>query len=185
MSEVRVDVSGKDWLSFPFWERIRDRAKELFLRSNAEPNRDLDNWLEAEREFLWTPPAEMTESAEAFEIRVAAPGFKPEELHVFAEATHLVIEGEHKENRETKDGDRVVFSEFSNRTLFRKFPFETPVDVDHVTAKLTSGELRIEAPKRKEVAAKVSRPVTEAVTPPNPPPPPAAATTAAARAAAA
>lgn len=180
MSEVRVNVNRKDWLAFPLWDRIRERAKELFLRSHAEPGRDLENWLEAEREFLWSPPSEMTESADAFEIRVAAPAFKGEELEIFAEESNVVIKGEHTEEREAKEGDRVVFSEFTNRTLFRKFPFETPVDVDHVTANLANGELRIAAPKRKDASSKAAAPEPAAVTPPNPPAAKAASASAAA-----
>lgn len=160
MSEVRVETSAKGLMAVPLFERIRDRAKELFDLHGAAPDRDLDNWLEAEREFVWSPPAEMKETDDAFEVRVAAPGFKPEELRVTATSTILVIEGEHESRREDKEtgGDRVVFSEYTNRTLYRRFTFDKPVKSDDVTAKLKNGELRIEAPKHKDVETAATPP---------------------------
>lgn len=45
-----VDEEGRQEKSVPE-EAIRNRAHEIFQQRGGEPGRDLDDWLEAEREL--------------------------------------------------------------------------------------------------------------------------------------
>jgi Protein of unknown function (DUF2934) len=46
-------------------EQIRTRAYELYLERGAEPNDDLGNWLQAEREYRGRSRDERSDSADA------------------------------------------------------------------------------------------------------------------------
>src|ERR1043166_1978680 len=62
--------------------RVRERAFSLFEERGAVPGRELDDWLRAERELLWSPHAELREKDNEFELRVAAPGLGPNDIRV-------------------------------------------------------------------------------------------------------
>ena len=126
---------------------IRWRAGELFAQHGTIEGRDLENWLEAEREFVWTAPAELIDAGREFRIRVAVPGFAAEQLTVKAAPDFIVIEGEKQQENQAVDGD-VVFGEFGQRQLFRRIPLASPVDVSGVSATLENGELRVTVPKK-------------------------------------
>jgi len=42
-------------LNRPSEEQIRTRAREIFLEHGSQPGRDVDNWLQAEKELMLSP----------------------------------------------------------------------------------------------------------------------------------
>jgi HSP20 family molecular chaperone IbpA len=128
------------------FDSIRQRAYELYEKHGANPGRDLENWLEAERQLIWSPPAEMVETETEYRIRVIAPDFNPGEVKVAATPELLIVEAENRRTRAENDGC-VVFTEFARRKLFRRFILPGVIDVGRVTATLGKGELTIIAPK--------------------------------------
>jgi len=140
------------------FEGIRDRAYDLFEASDFAMGRDLDNWLEAEREFVWRPPAELTQSENEYRITMAAPGFDPDDVEVKATDEFVLVNAKTAAKTGKKNGN-VLFSDFGRRNLFRRFVFPDAIDPDKVTATLAKGELIIVAARKKPVeAAKDGKP---------------------------
>ncbi len=133
--------------------RIKDRAYALFEKRGQGEGRDMDDWLAAERELLWSPPAELTETESEFHLRVAVPGFEEKEIEVTAAPETVIVKAEASTETETEEAD-TVFSEFAERTLLRRFDLPAPIDLDHTSATLGKGLLKI-------VARKAARPEAE------------------------
>ncbi len=76
-------------------QEVRRRAFDHFLGHGASLGRDLDDWLRAERELIWTPGAEMTETDKAATLRVQAPGLEPNKgiLQIVAGKARTVPKG--------------------------------------------------------------------------------------------
>jgi HSP20 family protein len=128
------------------FDGIRQRAYGLYESRGAEPGHDLENWLEAERQLIWSPPVEMVETETEYRIRVIAPDFNPGDVKVTATPELLIVEAENNRSRAKKDGC-VVFNEFASRKLLRRFTLAHSIDVEKVTATLSKGELTIVAAK--------------------------------------
>ncbi len=159
----KTPVEAGSCAAFPEIEKllrgIEKRAFELFAKRGFSLGRDLDDWLAAEREVAFVPPAELTESEAEYQVEVAVPGIPADKLQVDVLPGCIIVEGAAEEKREEKK-ENVVFSEFSNRKLFRKFELAAKIDAGSVKATLDKGVLRIvakkaevEAPKRISVAA--------------------------------
>lgn len=133
--------------------QIRERAYSLFQQRGGGEGSDLDDWLRAEREFLWTPPADLNDAGGELRIRLAAPGFEANEIEVTALPGTVIVRAESKQEREQQEGESLV-SEFSSRKLYRRFDLPAPIDPEKITAKLEKGVLRIAAPKAEPVQAK-------------------------------
>ena len=133
--------------------QIRERAYSLFQQRGAGEGGDLEDWLPAERELLWTPPADLIDKGEQLQVRLAAPGFEADEIEVTALPGTIMVRAQSKQEREQQEG-QVLVSEFSSRKLYRRFDLPAPIDPEKMTAKLEKGVLRIEAPKSEPVHAK-------------------------------
>src|SRR5579862_3730851 len=71
---------------------IQRRAFELFKDRGCEPGRDLEDWLQAEKELFFVPPAEVSESAKGFRMTISAPGFNASDIEVIARPRELLVE---------------------------------------------------------------------------------------------
>lgn len=160
---VRAAAEVRGLAAFPEIEkllyRIEKRAFELFSNRGCSLGRELDDWLTAEREMAFVPPAELTETETDFRIGVAVPGVPASRLQVDVLETCIAVEAAAAEQKEEKKGN-TIFSDFSDRKLFRKFELPAKIDPGAVTANLENGMLHItakkaatEAPKRIQVAA--------------------------------
>lgn len=141
-------------------EAIRQRAFEYFLGRGGAPGADLEDWLRAERELIWSPGAEMTENDRDVTLRVQAPGFEPAEIQITATPDSMLVEAETSHTHEDSKG-KVHFCEFT-RTLFRRFDLPEAINVDKVSATLDKGILRIVATKAEPAQKDGARPVTAA-----------------------
>ena len=127
-------------------DEIRQRAFGLFERQGCQHSSDLDDWLRAEREVIASPTADLVERDDAFQVRVAMPGFDATDMHVSATPSLLIIEADVRHAHDESQG-AVHFCEFSNKTLFRQVNLPLGIDLDKLTASLDKGILRINAPK--------------------------------------
>ena len=123
-------------------EEVRQRAFDLFQARGAEEGRQMEDWLAAEREVFAWPKAELCEKDDAYEIQVALPGFKANEVEVTATPEEIVMRAasEHEHAH-------VVWSEFEAKEVYRRFVLPQPAVVDKVTARLEHGILHIDAPR--------------------------------------
>jgi len=125
---------------------IRERAFHLFQSRNGANGSDLDDWLQAERDVVWSPASELVNDEKEFRARIAVPGFEAKDIQVSAMPDELVIQAETTHSHEGKSGN-VCFCEFSGKQLFRRLDLPASVDVDKVKASLDNGILQITAPK--------------------------------------
>ncbi len=125
---------------------IRERAFKLSQNRKAGTGSDLDDWVQAERDLVWSPASEMVEDDKAFRARVALPGFDAKDIEVSALPDALVIQADTTHTHNGEHGN-VCFCEFSSNEVFRRIPLPTPIDVNKVTASVHEGVLEVTAPK--------------------------------------
>lgn len=126
-------------------EAIRRRAFDNFLMRGGAFGSDLDDWLLAERELVWTPGAEMTENDKEVTLRVQAPGLEPANIKVTATPDSILIQAEVSHRHEEAKG-KVRFCDFAQK-LFRRFDLPEAINVNKVSATLDKGILQIVAAK--------------------------------------
>jgi len=128
------------------FEMIQKRAFEMFEHHGGSPGNELDDWFQAERDLFWVPPAELAETDEEVKITVAVPGFDPKEIKVTAQPGEVQVRGNHGHSLEKKEKG-VIYSEFNEKDLFRRFELPQTIDVDHVSANVENGILTVKVPK--------------------------------------
>lgn len=136
---------------------IENRAFDLFqqrMRLSGDAGSALDDWLQAERETLGIPPAELSETPSAFILRVAIPGISPENLEVAATPRELIVKSGSPAHRPAPAGEdeRLCWSELrlAKGAFCRRLPMPLAIDSGNVTATLEHGILRIHAAKSPE-----------------------------------
>jgi len=127
-------------------DTIREKAFSLSQRRGGGNGSEVDDWLRAEREVIWSPAVELMENDRDFRARIALPGFNEKDLKVTAAPETLIVEAEKTHTHEGKNGG-VLLCEFSDKRLFRRLELPTPINVDKVTANLDRGILLVNAPK--------------------------------------
>ncbi|HTV22878.1 MAG TPA: Hsp20/alpha crystallin family protein [Polyangiaceae bacterium] len=110
--------------------------------------------------FDWTPSVDITETAEAFEIKAELPDVKKEDVKVSVEDGELRISGERKQEKEDK-GKRFHRIERSYGSFMRSFTLPENVDDSKLSAEYKDGLLNVRLPKTerakpKAIAVKVS-----------------------------
>lgn len=122
------------------------RAYEIFNSNGRIFGRDLDNWLQAERELLHPVALNITDTDEAFTVKAEVPGFTEKEIEVVVEQGRLTITGQRESSKEEKKGKTVCGESRADRIL-RIVDFPCEVEVGKVTATLKNGVLELTVPK--------------------------------------
>jgi len=136
------------------FEDIHKRAFELFQERGCRAGYDLADWLQAERELLSVPAAELIETDTQFKLRLAMPAYEAKDIRVTVFPDTIIVSGEtHQENR--KKAGTVHLNELASRKLFRRLNLSSSIHVDQVTATLEEGLLRIVATKTEAATGKI------------------------------
>jgi HSP20 family protein len=122
------------------------RAYEIFDGKGRIFGRDLDNWLQAERELLHPVALNITETDEAFTMKAEVPGFTEKEIEVAVEAGRVTITGQRESSNEEKKG-KTVRAESRSDQILRIVDLPAEIDADKVTAMLKNGVLELTLPK--------------------------------------
>jgi HSP20 family molecular chaperone IbpA len=123
---------------------IMKRAYELFEGRGFEFGRDLDDWLAAEREFVWAPPIEVEEGDNEITVKLSAPGVEAKDLDVELTAEDLLVEAERHEEHEKKKG-KARTREMRTAKLFRSVHLPKRIDPDSAKAEFKDGMLKLTA----------------------------------------
>ena len=101
------------------------------------------------------PAVNIRETAENYEVEMAAPGMTKNDFKVELDGNTLTISSE-KENRiENNEGDRFLRKEFSYQSFRRTFQLQKDVvDVEKIEARYDNGVLRLLIPKKEEAKQK-------------------------------
>ena len=104
------------------------------------------------------PAVNVKENDKSFELELAAPGYKKEDLKVKVEDNVLTISSEKKlEKKEEKDA--YTRQEYSYSSFQRSFTLPENTDGDNVKATYADGILKLSIPKTKALPQKRGREV--------------------------
>ncbi len=103
-----------------------------------------------------TPSIKMdvTEQEKTFLVHAELPGVKKEDIHVHVEGNQVSISAEVKQEKEVKEGDRVLRSERYFGQLSRSFQLAQDIDDAQATAKFDNGVLELTLPKKAASTSK-------------------------------
>ncbi len=97
-----------------------------------------------------TPSIKMDvqEQGDNYLVHAELPGVKKEDIHVVVEGNLVSISAEVKQEKETREGDRVLRSERYFGKVSRSFQLEQDLDDTLASAKFNDGVLELTLPKR-------------------------------------
>ncbi|WP_336518175.1 Hsp20/alpha crystallin family protein [Pollutibacter soli] len=123
-------------------------------------NRDYFNWGTSNFSDTNTtiPAVNIKETAENYEVEVAAPGMTKKDFKVELDGNTLTISSEKTHQQEDKEGERYARREFSYQSFQRTFTLQKEVvDIDKIEAKYENGLLLLLIPKKEEAKQKPPR----------------------------
>ena len=100
-----------------------------------------------------TPSVNVKETADAFVLDVAAPGFSKENFNVKVEDSLLTISAEASEQK-LNEGEKFTRKEFVHSSFKRSFTLPKTVMTDKISAAYENGILNVSVPKIEEAKAK-------------------------------
>ncbi|SER49415.1 Hsp20/alpha crystallin family protein [Pedobacter rhizosphaerae] len=109
----------------------------------------------SDRRISSVPAVNISESAEAYQIELAAPGLKKEDFRVSIEKDMLNISAQ-KSEESSSEGKIYNRREYSYSAFTRSFTLPESADADKIQASYTQGVLKLSLPKKEEAKA-VSR----------------------------
>ncbi|MGA0025174.1 MAG: Hsp20/alpha crystallin family protein [Burkholderiales bacterium] len=97
---------------------------------------------------------DVTEDEGAYTVHAEIPGVKKDDIHVTIDNDQVSITAETRNEREVKEGQRVLRSERHYGKVYRAFTLAQAVDDGKATAKYSDGVLELTLPKKAAVSAK-------------------------------
>jgi HSP20 family protein len=140
--------------------RNHDGFTDLPLFFNDMFTKDLFNWGLGNFSNTGTtiPAVNVKETADSFEVEMAAPGMKKDDFKIELDGTMLTISSEKQTQEEEKEGEKYSRKEFSYQSFYRSFQLpKEVVDAEKINAKYENGVLHLLIPKREEVKQKPRR----------------------------
>ncbi len=101
---------------------------------------------------LFTPAANIVETADAYHLELNAPGRKKEDFNITVDKGLLTISYEKKEEMKSEDV-KVVRREFNYQSFKRSFTIDDKINAEAIQAKYEDGLLKLLLPKVAEVKA--------------------------------
>lgn len=101
-----------------------------------------------------TVKIDVKEQEKAFVVHAEMPGIKKEDIHVHIDGPVVSISAERKQEKEAKDGERVLRTERYFGKVSRSFQLGQDIDDTQATAKFTDGVLELTLPKKAATQAK-------------------------------
>ncbi len=130
-------------------DRLRDDIENV-LKSFWDGNGHFDGLF---GESGWNPSVDVAENDDAYEVKVDLPGVKAEDIDISVTNDRLTIQGERKEEKETKD-KTVHRIERSSGSFYRSIDLPMGTDADKVSADADNGVITITIPKGAEAKGK-------------------------------
>ena len=97
---------------------------------------------------------DVSENDGAYTLRAEIPGVKKEDIGVTIDGDTVAISAEVKNEKDVKNGERVLRSERYYGKVYRAFALGQAVDEAGVNAKYANGVLELTLPKKAAVQAK-------------------------------
>lgn len=104
------------------------------------------------------PAVNIRETADSFEVEMAAPGMEKSDFKIELDNNMLTISSEKQNTSEEKDGERYTRREFSYQSFQRTFQLPREVvNAEGIEARYNNGLLQLVIPKREEVKQRPPR----------------------------
>jgi HSP20 family protein len=125
----------------PFREAVslRRAMDDLFAQSFIRPG-----WGRSAEEAL--APMDVRETDHGYNVRVAMPGVKPENIEVTVQQNTLTIRGQYATQDQEKEQGNWVMREISSGSFERSVTFPRPIDPDHIETHYENGVLTLTLP---------------------------------------
>ena len=101
----------------------------------------------------WSPAVDIYETATDFILTAEAPGLKSEEIDIQVIDRQLLLRGERRWESESH-AEHFHRIESAYGKFERTFNLSEGIDVEHITAELANGVLRVVLPKRRAASEK-------------------------------
>lgn len=97
---------------------------------------------------------DVKEEADAYRVHAELPGVRKEDIHVTIDGNQVSISAEVKQEKEVKEGERVLRSERYFGKVSRSFQLAQDIDDAKAAARFNDGVLELMLPKRAATASK-------------------------------
>ena len=97
---------------------------------------------------------EVSENEQSYVIRAEIPGVKKEDINISIDADQVAISAEVKNEKDAREGERVLRAERYYGKVYRAFALGQPVDESAASAKYADGILELVLPKKAAAQAK-------------------------------
>jgi HSP20 family protein len=97
---------------------------------------------------------DVSENEKAYTLRAEIPGVKKEDINVTIDGDTVAISAEVKNEKDVKDGERVLRSERYFGKIYRAFTLGQAVEEAGTSAKYANGILELTLPKKAAAQAK-------------------------------
>ena len=97
---------------------------------------------------------DVTENDNAYTLRAEVPGVKKDDIQITIDGDTVAIGAEVKNEKEVKNGERVLRTERYYGKVYRAFTLGQPVDETSAAPKYADGVLELTLPKTAAVQAK-------------------------------
>ena len=97
---------------------------------------------------------DVSEDENAYIIRAEIPGVKKDDINISIDGDEVAISAEVKNEKEAREGERILRSERYYGKVYRAFALGQPVDEDGAVAKYSDGILELTLPKKAAAQAK-------------------------------
>ncbi|MBA4142104.1 MAG: Hsp20/alpha crystallin family protein [Nitrosospira sp.] len=97
---------------------------------------------------------DLSENDAAYTVRAEIPGVKKEDVKVQVEGNRVSISCETKQEKEEKEGERVICRECHQGSSYRSFTLGSDVDETKAEAKYENGTLELTLPKKEGTTAR-------------------------------
>jgi HSP20 family protein len=147
----------------PFREALslRRAMDQLFEQSFIRP-RGMFGLLEEEAAVA---PMDVCETDQGYEVCMALPGVKPDDIEITVQQNMLTLKGQASSPVEEAERKNWTMREIPTGTFRRSITFDRPVDVDNIRTRFENGILAVSlpvsqaaVPKRISLSGSQSRP---------------------------
>lgn len=97
---------------------------------------------------------DVKEDDKGYTVHAEIPGVKKEDIHVSIDGNQVSISAESKQEKEIKDGERVLRSERYFGKTARSFSLASDIDENLAQAKYSDGVLELSLPKKAAASSK-------------------------------
>lgn len=124
-----------------------------------DPFYNIGDWFDWPRNFGMRPfsmetdnaptiKMDLSESDTAYTVRAEIPGVRKEDVNVQIDGNRVSISAETRQEKEEKEGERVICRECRQGSVYRSFSLNSEVDETQAQAKYENGTLELTLPKK-------------------------------------